>query len=94
MKAFHDHIGLRQQFEKNLASPQGFQIEGEAFFVRIEMQKQAALFRVRYVVRKRAETPARIAAVRPFNLNHTSPVIRQTFRTIRAGNIVREIEYE
>ena len=92
-EVLHHDIGGGQQFEKNRAAALGFQVQGDAAFVGVEMQEQAAAFRMRQATRKRGDPACRIAPSRRFYLDDVGAVVGQEFGAEGARDVARQIQY-
>ena len=84
----HHHVGLRDQFARNLQRRRVGEIERDTALVAIEAEKRRALaadFRVLIV-------PRIVAAIRVFDLDHLGAEIGQRLRTGGSGDNPGEVD--
>jgi len=94
MEILHDHVcPLGDQTTKEVPPSGHLEVKGNPLLVRVQIEKQAALLRVRDIPWERPHLAGWITHSRTLHLNDICPHQREKARTIRPRNSMTEIEH-
>ena len=91
--ALHHNIGPLGQPPDDRSGGVPLQIQRNAALVRVQMQKQPALFGMGNIPGKGPDPPRPVPRRRVLHLDNIRPVVRQQLDAVGAGDVVRKIEY-
>ena len=93
LEALNQDVGVLRQLLQRLHSLGGLEIDCNASFVGVQEQKDAALLRVRNVLREWAEGSCVVTRPWLLHLNHVGAEVRQQLGAVRTGNAVGQVYY-
>ena len=89
---FHHNVHLLDKLHEHTLASRALQVEGHAALVGVEVQEEAALLRMRNVVREWAHAPGDVAAVGPLHLDDVGSVVGQHLGAEWTGDVPSQVQ--
>ena len=90
-EAFHDEVGLRDQFAGDVPAWLSGEVQGYAALVGVQVKEQAAFFGMGSIAGKGAQPTGHISDSGPFHLDDVGPLVGHQLGAIRAGQVLGEV---
>ena len=91
-KAFDQNVGPLGEGLQQASAARGFQVQGDATLVAVEVEKQAAVFGVGQVFKEGADAPGAVSDTGPFDLNDVGSVVGEELGAVWPCHVVSKVE--
>jgi len=87
----NQNVGVPDQIEERRPAAVRLEVEGHSPFIRVQVEEQAALFRMWFVSGEGTHPPGWVAAG-PLDLDHVRPVVGQQLGAIGTGDMLGQVD--